>query len=416
MKGKKQSSCRRALNWFLFPTILFSVHRTERYFNNSSSSSLLLLVCECYHWITFIYLLWALTLVHSLWRGVVVGLTHEKKSVKKLRTTFDSLFSHSSAALFFPSSSAIYQQQSNSNNNSQQAPPRSFRVVRLSFALTHPIVLKGAKEMNFNTINPDSMFIVVFITLRNAYTLDIFFFAASVSSLVGERFRFQEGSWTYTREEQNASLFSRILRRSEYPFARFGLDALSVKYWFFSSSSLSSLQSAGWNYSRKSQKSFSHFSFIFYQFHRHYTQRRHCWARQRRAGRRRDFETIKRNNKMSVGNCTSYFSHIFHHDRRAVTMGTFHWFLIWITFIVYSMFTIFDVTSTWNGRFDDDETMMNGNFKLFRKHNSLTIIIICVWNSYAIFLCACLLVVEYILKGLRSQSSWFRLLVVPKEK
>lgn len=59
---------------------------------------------------------------------------------------------------------------------------------------------------------------------------------------------------------------------------------------------------------------------------------------------------------------------------------------------------------------------MNGNFKLFRKHNSLTIIIICVWNSYAISLCACLLVVEYILKGLRSQPSWFRLLVVLNEK
>lgn len=81
-KEEKQSSCRRALNWFLFPTILFSVLRTERYFNNSSSSSLLLPVCECYHWITFIYLLWALTLVHSFWRGIVVGLTHEKKVLR----------------------------------------------------------------------------------------------------------------------------------------------------------------------------------------------------------------------------------------------------------------------------------------------------------------------------------------------
>lgn len=146
-------------------------------------------------------------------------------------------FSHSSAALFsflILSSSLPYIYYTQSKASKTCTAPRGLLVLFASSLYPISCSLEGAKEMNFNTINPDSMFIVVFITLRNAYTSKFFYFFSFERERFRDDFDFQEGSWANTTR---ARVFSRILQLSlQHSILSLSLAlsrCLSVKYWFF---------------------------------------------------------------------------------------------------------------------------------------------------------------------------------------
>lgn len=185
-------------------------------------------------------------------------------------------FSHSSllAALFPPYSSTFN--------------------IELVFMCYFPLLyshvsLEGAKEMNFNTINPDSMFIVVFITLRNAYTFVFFFLLCFASSVeFSWWFRFSRGK-LYTRGENS----------TKYPFNTQSSTNFCLLNIDFSWSVVDfDVQREGERSSKKCP-SFSHFSFInslsWCTWWRHscwcwcsFLTFFCCWH-----DRRRDFETIE---------------------------------------------------------------------------------------------------------------------------